>query len=139
MRKVSKSMWLRRVGPLSLAGALVLPLALEGAEQSKPAVSSEQQEYFESSKTAKQKFFDDIEESRRNAMLQAGEGGAENYKKAIAQLESLVKKLLVTTIIRQLQNFSTRYDKSAGRKNLRLTDWTRWCTMGTNVHRRKTV
>ncbi|MBE6380301.1 MAG: hypothetical protein E7047_05175 [Lentisphaerae bacterium] len=97
MRKVSKSMWLRRVGPLSLAGALVLPLALEGAEQSKPAVSSEQQEYFESSKTAKQKFFDDIEESRRNAMLQAGEGGAENYKKAIAQLESLVKKLQETS------------------------------------------
>ena len=25
-------MWLRRVGPLSLAGALVLPLALDGAE-----------------------------------------------------------------------------------------------------------
>ena len=37
MRTVIKSAWLRRVGPLSLAGALVLPLSVSGAEGAAPA------------------------------------------------------------------------------------------------------
>ena len=94
MRKVSKSMWLRRVSPLSLAaGALVLPLAMHNAEAS-PGMTSNQIKVTEASKEIKENYLAGIEMRRRQAMLNAGSG---KYAEALRELESCVQELKKTT------------------------------------------
>ena len=90
MSKTSKSMWLRRVGPLSLAGALVLPWTLSGAETAKPAAGKSYQEIFEENLSAKKSLFDDIEKQRLAALEKASNG---EYGQAVKDLEALSKKL----------------------------------------------
>ncbi len=90
MRKLTKSMWLRRVSPLSLAGALVFPLALQGAANATVPVSSEQGKVYEAGQQAKQTLLDNIEMKRRNAMLAAGKS---NYATAMRELEECAKQL----------------------------------------------
>ncbi|MBE6366959.1 MAG: hypothetical protein E7052_03495 [Lentisphaerae bacterium] len=86
MRTVIKSAWLRRVGPLSLAGALVLPLSVSGAEGAAPA---DYGKVYKANHDAMQAKFDQLEKDRRNAIAKAADG---DFAQAIKELEGLLKQ-----------------------------------------------
>ena len=85
MRKMTNSMWIRRVSPLTLAGALVLPLAVQSADVAqKAAVPSAAQKVTEKGKQDKQEFIDRCEKERMAALNLAAEG---DYNNAVVRLE----------------------------------------------------
>ena len=95
MRKMTNSMWIRRVSPLTLAGALVLPLAVQSADAAqKAAVPSAAQKVTEKGKQDKQEFIDRCEKERMAALNLAAEG---DYNNAVVRLEAVAKILGSTT------------------------------------------
>lgn len=91
MSKVTRSIWLRQVGPLGLAGALVLPLGLNGAEKSAPTDIAEQaRAVYQSNHAAKQSVLDAVELERRDAVIAASDG---EYDKALNGLNEALKKI----------------------------------------------
>ena len=88
MRKMSKSVWLRRIGPLGLAGALVLPLTVNGNDVS--AAKENAKQLYNAKHDAMQGLFDNVEKQRRAAMIDASEG---NYDKAINSLEKVLTSI----------------------------------------------
>ena len=95
MRKMTNSMWIRRVSPLTLAGALVLPLAVQSADVAqKAAVPSAAQKVTEKGKQDKQEFIDRCEKERMAALNLAAEG---DYNNAVVRLEAVAKILKNTT------------------------------------------
>ena len=90
MRTVIKSAWLRRVGPLGLAGALVLPLSVSGAENTTPAGGTDHKEVYKANHDAMQAKFDALEKQRRDAMAKAADG---DYTQAIKDLEAVLKNV----------------------------------------------
>ena len=90
MSRIAKSIWLRRVGPLSLAGALVLPAAVNGSEGASAKGEADVKTVYEANKDAMQKLFGDFENQRRDAMSKAGEG---KYLEALNELNALLKKV----------------------------------------------
>ena len=89
MSKTTKTMWLRRVSQLGLAGALLMPLSLSGSEA---AVQSEKssKDVYAAQNTSLKKLFDEIEAKRRAAMVKASEG---SYDDALKDLAGLQKQL----------------------------------------------
>ncbi len=91
MSKTTRSIWLRQVGPLGLAGALVLPLGLNGAEKSAATDIAEQaQAFYQSNHAARQSVLDAVEAERRNAVIAASDG---EYAKALNGLNEALKKI----------------------------------------------
>ena len=95
MRKMTNSMWIRRVSPLTLAGALVLPLAVQSADVApKAAPNSAAQKVAEKGQQDKQEFIDRCEKERMAALNLAAEG---DYNNAVIRLEAVAKILKNTT------------------------------------------
>lgn len=91
MSKLTKSMWLRRVGPISLAGALVLPLGLTGAEKTAElSVAAQAEAVYNSNHAAMKSLLDDVELTRRNAVVAASDG---KYEEALSGLNGALKKI----------------------------------------------
>ena len=86
MSKTTKSLWLHRVGPLGLAGALVLPLSITAAQ----AAEAEKQSVYEVRHNELLNSFKEVETQRRAAMDLADEG---KFSEAVAALEAVSKKL----------------------------------------------
>ena len=87
MSKTTKSLWLHRVGPLGLAGALVLPLSVTAAE----AAEAGKQSVYEVRQSEVRKDFNQFESRRSAAMALADEG---KYSDAIKALEALSKDVV---------------------------------------------
>ena len=87
MSKTTKSLWLHRVGPLGLAGALVLPLSVTVAE----AAEAGKQSVYEVRQGEIRKDFNQFESRRSAAMALADEG---KYPDAIKALEALDKDVV---------------------------------------------
>ena len=88
MSKTTKTMWLRRVSQLGLAGALLMPLSLSGSEAAVQAEKNSEDVYNIQAASLK-KLFDEIEAKRRDAMLKASDG---NYAEALKELGDLQKQ-----------------------------------------------
>lgn len=89
MSKTSKSMWLRRVSQLGLAGALLMPLSLSGAEAAEQAEKNIKNTY-DSQNSLSKKLFTEVESGRRAAMVKASNG---NFDEALKDLENLQSRL----------------------------------------------
>ena len=89
MSRTNKSMWLRRVSQLGLAGALLMPLSVSGAET---AVQTEEniKTVYNTESNSLKKLFSEIESDRRAALVKASDG---NYAGALIELENLQKTL----------------------------------------------
>ena len=90
MRKITNSMWVRRVSSLTLAGALALPLAVQSAEATAPKTSGDQQRVTAQEQQKKQQRLDRYE-TRRVAALQLADSG--KYEVALKALRNLVDEL----------------------------------------------
>ena len=89
MSRIDKSMWLRRVSQLGLAGALLMPLSLSGpeaAEQKEKNIKS----VYSTKNISLQKVVEEIESDRRAALVKASDG---NYAGALLDFENLQKRL----------------------------------------------
>ena len=90
MSRMNKSMWLRRVSQLGLAGSLLLPLSLSGADDVAEQTKNNIKGVYDQQNASLQKLFDEIEANRRSAIVKASDG---NYTEALKMLEDLQKKL----------------------------------------------
>lgn len=90
MSKTTKSIWLRRAAQLSLAGTLVFPLSLSGADAPDDSGTRPHMKFFEARNKDLVKFFENLETARREAMSKAGNG---QYQDAVKELEALLKSL----------------------------------------------
>ena len=88
MSRLNKSMWLRRVSQLGLAGALLMPLSLDGAETAEQA-DNIKSVYGQQNSSFKE-VFKQIEAKRRAALVKASDG---DYASALAELEAIQKQL----------------------------------------------
>lgn len=89
MSRIDKSMWLRRVSQLGLAGALLMPLSLSGTETAEQAEKNIKNVY-SAKNSSLQKLFAEIESDRRAALVKASDG---NYTGALIDFENLQKRL----------------------------------------------
>ena len=89
MSKLNESMWLRRVSQLGLAGALMMPLLLDGAETAEQAKNNIKDVYARQNSSL-QELFKQIEAKRRAAIIKASDG---DYANALKELEALQKQL----------------------------------------------
>ncbi len=89
MSKTTKTMWLRRVSQLGLAGALLMPLSLSSSEAAAQAEKNIKDAY-KAQNEATKKVFESVEAKRRAAMGKAGDG---NYDDALKELGDLQKQL----------------------------------------------
>lgn len=86
MSKTTKSLWLHRVGPLGLAGALVLPLSLTAAQ----AAEAETQSVYEVRHSELLNNFKAVENDRQAALALADEG---KFSDAVNALTAAAKKI----------------------------------------------
>ena len=89
MSKTRKSMLLRRVSQLGLAGALLMPLSLSGAESADQTKQSIKNVY-EAHTGVSKKLFDSVESRRRAAIVKASDG---KFAEALSDLENLQKEI----------------------------------------------
>ncbi|MBO5722418.1 MAG: hypothetical protein J6S19_04815, partial [Lentisphaeria bacterium] len=91
MRKTTEKMWLHRVSPLGLAGALMLPLMLNGADAAdKSGAGNGHKKLFQDNHAAMTAEFEAVENDRRAALRKAADG---DYRQAVADLEKASGKL----------------------------------------------
>ena len=84
-------MWLHRVSPLGLAGALMLPLMLNGADAAdKSGAGNGHKKLFQDNHAAMTAEFEAVENDRRAALRKAADG---DYRQAVADLEKASGKL----------------------------------------------
>ena len=88
MSRLNKSMWLRRVSQLGLAGALLMPLSLDGAETAEQAKNIKS--VYGQQNSSYKELFKQIEAKRRAALVKASDG---DYANALAELEAIQKQL----------------------------------------------
>ena len=89
MSRTNKSMWLRRVSQLGLAGTLLMPLSSSGAEAAAQAEENIRTVY-KSNNNSLSGLFKEIESNRRAALVKASDG---KYADALSDLESIQKQL----------------------------------------------
>lgn len=91
MRKTTEKMWLHRVSPLGLAGALMLPLMLNGADAAdKSGTENGHEKLFQDNHTAVTAEFEAVENERRAALRKAADG---DYRQSVTDLEKASAKL----------------------------------------------